>query len=217
VAQSDLLANEPIESDTRDPRVAAALDAPLLNEYTKAERYRAVLVHRTKRSALRMAAAMDHQIETAGTLRTAIEVEDDLARLTIAVNVPLGEKLQLTKFLAYGWSAQRSIPALRAQVDAALEGALRTGWDGLLTEQRQFLDEFWASADIEIDGAPELQQAVRFSRFHVLQAGARGESRAIPGTGPTGPGYGGHALSATGPLALRPTRYPRAAPPRTAI
>ncbi|WP_277670332.1 glycoside hydrolase family 65 protein [Saccharomonospora viridis] len=207
VAQSDLLANEPIESDTRDPRVAAALDAPLLNEYTKAERYRTVLVHRTKRSALRMAAAMDHQIETTGTLRTAIEVEDDLARLTIAVNVPLGEKLQLTKFLAYGWSAQRSIPALRAQVDAALEGALRTGWDGLLTEQRQFLDEFWASADIEIDGDPELQQAVRFSLFHVLQAGARGESRAIPGKGLTGPGYGGHAFWDTETFVLQQLTY----------
>ena len=164
-------------------------------------------VHRTKRSALRMAAAMDHQIETAGTLRTAIEVEDDLARLTIAVNVPSGKKLQLTKFLADGWSAQRSIPALRAQVDAALGGALRTGWDGLLTEQRQFLDEFWASADIEIDGDPELQQAVRFSLFHVLQAGARGESRAIPGKGLTGPGYGGHAFWDTETFVLQQLTY----------
>ena len=30
--------------------------------------------------------------------------------------------------------------------------------------------------------------------FHILQAGARGETRAIPGKGLTGPGYDGHAF-----------------------
>ncbi|GAA1230707.1 glycosyl hydrolase family 65 protein [Prauserella halophila] len=196
VAQSDLLANDPIEAETGDPRVAAALEAPLHGEYLTATDHRAVLVHRTSRSGLRMAAAMDHEIEAPGgsDLRTDITVEDDLARLTVAVDVAEGGSLRLTKYLGYGWSAQRSIPALRSQVDAALAGARQTGWEGLLAEQRRFLDDFWASADVEIEGDPELQQALRFSLFHVLQAGARGESRAIPGKGLTGPGYDGHAF-----------------------
>src|SRR5690606_12146820 len=40
----------------------------------------------------------------------------------------------------------------------------------------------------------EIQQAVRFSLFHVLQAGARAERRMIPAKGLTGPGYDGHAF-----------------------
>jgi alpha,alpha-trehalose phosphorylase len=40
----------------------------------------------------------------------------------------------------------------------------------------------------------EVQQAVRFGLFHVLQAGARAEGRAIPAKGLTGPGYDGHAF-----------------------
>ncbi|EHR51890.1 trehalose/maltose hydrolase or phosphorylase [Saccharomonospora marina XMU15] len=207
VAQSDMLTNEPIESDAADPRVAAALESPLAGEYAKAEDYRAVLVHRTKRSGLRMAAAMDHQIETSDGLRTDIEVEENLARLTIAVDVPKNGRLQITKYLAYGWSAQRSIPALRAQVDAALAGALQTGWDGMLAEQREFLDRFWDTADIELDGDAELQQAIRFALFHVLQAGARGESRAIPGKGLTGPGYDGHAFWDTESFVLQVLTY----------
>ncbi|MFC4002013.1 glycoside hydrolase family 65 protein [Prauserella oleivorans] len=207
VAQSDLLANEPIEADTGDPRVAAALEAPLQSEYMKAEGYRAVLVHRTKRSGLRVAAAMDHELDTCDGLRTDIAVEEDLARLTVAVDVPKGRKLRLTKFLGYGWSAQRSIPALRAQVDAALAGALQTGWEGLLAEQREFLDHFWSTADVEIDGDPELQQALRFALFHVLQAGARGESRAIPGKGLTGPGYDGHAFWDSDSFVLQTLTY----------
>ena len=194
VVQSDLLANEPIDSDTKDPRVAATLDDPLEAEDVFAEGRRAVLVHRTRRSKLRLAAAMDHELATDDGLRTEIHAEEDLARLTAAVDVPSGSKLCLTKYLGYGWSARRSGPALRAQVDAALAGAMQTGWDGLLAEQRRYLDDFWETADIVLVGDDELQQAVRFALFHVLQAGARGESRAIPAKGLSGPGYDGHSF-----------------------
>jgi alpha,alpha-trehalose phosphorylase len=195
VVQSDLLANEPVLSRTEDPRVAAALDQPLVSDYSWAEGTRAVLAHHARASGLRMAATMDHELhlEQDG-IRSEIHQRPDLARLTIAADVPKGSKLSLTKYLGYGWSSQRSSPALRAQVEAALIGALQTGWDGLLAEQRSFLDEFWDTADVEIEGDAELQQAVRFGLFHVLQAGARGETRAIPAKGLTGPGYDGHAF-----------------------
>jgi alpha,alpha-trehalose phosphorylase len=47
---------------------------------------------------------------------------------------------------------------------------------------------------VQLDGDPEIQQAVRFALFHVLQAGARAEGRAIPAKGLTGPGYDGHCF-----------------------
>ena len=97
------------------------------------------------------------------------------------------QRLRLVKFLAYGWSSERSLPAVRDQVEAALAGARHTGWDGLVDDQREYLDDFWERADVEIEGDAELQQAVRFALFHVLQAGARAEQRAIPAKGLTGP------------------------------
>jgi alpha,alpha-trehalose phosphorylase len=194
VLQSDLLANEPIESATKDPRVGAALDAPLIAEDAAGADLHAVLIHQTRRSKLRVAAGMGHIFDCGDGLMCDMHVEDDLARLTAAIDVSKGSKLAVTKFVGYGWSARRSVPALRAQVAAALAGAKQTGWQGLLAEQRAFLDDFWATADVEIEGDDELQQAVRFSLFHVLQAGARGESRAIPAKGLTGPGYDGHSF-----------------------
>ncbi|MBM7773593.1 alpha,alpha-trehalose phosphorylase [Actinokineospora baliensis] len=194
VVQSDLLANEPIESRTRDPRVALALKSPLAAEAHASTGLRAVLVHRTRESGLRIAAGMDHEVADTPGLRTEISAEEDLARLTVAADIPVGEALRLTKYVGYGWSSSRSGPALRAQVEAALAGALQTGWDGLLAEQREFLDDFWEAADVEVDGDDELHQALRLGLFHILQAGARGESRAIPGKGLTGPGYDGHAF-----------------------
>ncbi|QLY33106.1 glycoside hydrolase family 65 protein [Nocardia huaxiensis] len=194
VVQSDLLANEPAAATTRDPRLAAALDRPLVADFATARDYSALLAHHTRHSGLRMAAGIDHELELPGPARCSVQVEDDLARVTIAVDVAQGDRLRLTKYIAYGWSSRRSTPALRAQVAAALAAGMETGWDTLLRRQRDYLDEFWATADIEIDGDPELQQAVRFALFHVLQAGARGESRAIPAKGLTGPGYDGHAF-----------------------
>ncbi len=102
--------------------------------------------------------------------------------------------MTLTKYVAYGWSSQRSVPALRDQVAAALAEARHSGWDELCRAQREFLDDFWDGADVELEGDAELQQAVRFGLFHTLQAGARGEGRAIPAKGLTGPGYDGHCF-----------------------
>ncbi len=88
VVQSDLLANEPVDQRSGDPRVAAALDAPLVGDFAWAEQTRAVLAHHTRRSRLRMAAAMDHELDGGEGLRTSISAEGDLARFTAAVDVP---------------------------------------------------------------------------------------------------------------------------------
>jgi len=98
------------------------------------------------------------------------------------------------KLLAYGWSSQRSLPSLRDQAEAALTSAMRTGWEGLVRSQREYLDTIWDRADVEIEGDPALQQAVRFALFHVVQAALRAEQRAIPAKGLTGGGYDGHSF-----------------------
>ena len=137
---------------------------------------------------------MDHVIEGPEGWVFAAESRDDLGRVTITADIEPGQPLQVDKLLAYGWSSVRSLPSVRDQVDAALAAARKSGWDGLAKEQRAYLDEFWDNADVELDGDLELQQAVRFSIFHALQAGARAEQRAIPAKGLTGPGYDGHSF-----------------------
>ena len=121
-------------------------------------------------------------------------VFEDGGLVTATTVLQPGQRLRVIKFVAYGWSGERSLPAVRDQVWAALSAARQTGWDGLLAEQRAYLDDFWDRADVEVDGDPEIQQAVRFGLFHVLQAGARAEDRPIPAKGLTGPGYDGHAF-----------------------
>jgi len=195
VVQSQLIANESMPELSDDPRAAAALAAPLVGELAGARNLRAILVHRTRRSQLRVAAAMDHLIDgPEGTEASAEASDEDLARVQVTADLAPGRPLRIVKLLAYGWSAERSTPALRDQVAAALQGARHAGFEGLLAAQRDYLDDYWERCDVALEGDAELQQAVRFALFHTLQAGARGEQRAIAAKGLTGPGYDGHAF-----------------------
>ncbi len=213
VVQSNLVTNESQPGIDGDPRAAAALAAPLESEFYDGRDLRAALVHITKASKNRLAAAMDHIIEGPDGISVGNEAFPDVARVTIAADVAPGRPLRLVKLLAYGWSAERSGPAIRDQVAAALAEAKHIGWDGLTQKQRAYLDRFWEHADVELDGDAELQQAIRFGLFHVLQAGARGEQRAIPAKGLTGPGYDGHTFWDTESYVLPVLTYtrPRAA------
>jgi len=194
VVQSELVANEILPAQGKDPRDGAALASALECEEHQAQGTVGLLVHHTRASNLLIGAAMDHYIE--GPAEKVIESESsaDVARVSVITQLQPGERLRIVKFIAYGWSGLRSRPAIHDQVMAALAAARLTGWEGLLAEQRAYLDNFWANADVELDGDPEIQQAVRFALFHILQAGARGEGRPIPAKGLTGPGYDGHAF-----------------------
>jgi alpha,alpha-trehalose phosphorylase len=192
--QSELLANEELPSPNGDPRMAAVLDKALSCEFHNADEARVVLVHRTPSSGMLIGAAMDHLIDGPPGVQVESRSYNDGGIVTATVPLEPGQRLRIIKFVAYGWSQARSLTAVRDQVWAALSGARQAGWDGLLAEQREYLDEFWKNADVEIDGDTEVQQAVRFGLFHVLQAGARAENRAIPAKGLTGPGYDGHAF-----------------------
>jgi alpha,alpha-trehalose phosphorylase len=213
VVQSELVANEELPQRSGDPRVAAALDHPLRSLEHDVRDSVVYLAHETRRSKLRIATLMRHLWEGPEGTEVSSDSFDDVGRTTFIAGLAPGEELRIVKLVAYGWSSVRSVPALRDQVGAAVAAAAHTGWDGLKAEQRAYLDRYWAQADVVVEGDDEIQQAVRFSMFHVLQAGARAEGRAIPAKGLTGPGYDGHAFWDTETFVLPVLTYtlPRAA------
>jgi alpha,alpha-trehalose phosphorylase len=212
VVHSDLIANEQLPSSGGDPRVAAAIDSPLVSDLHLAQAGGVLVIHHARRSGLRMAASMYNLFDGTEKLQVNTSESADWARVAAIDVLEPGQRLRLVKLVAYGWSHQRSTPALGEQVADAAQAARAAGWDTLLAEQRAYLDDFWDHADVEIEGDPELQQAIRFALFHVLSAGARAEGIAIPAKGLTGTGYDGHsfwdtdlyivpALSHTAPVA----------------
>ncbi|MGH8969930.1 MAG: glycoside hydrolase family 65 protein, partial [Actinomycetes bacterium] len=194
IVQSELVANEAQPKLSRDPRVAAVLENPLVCVEHDIEDQGAILVHCSRASELLMAAGMDHIVEGPGRVEIETDARPDWARTNVVCMLAPGETLRVVKMLAYGWSSLRSLPSLRDQVAAGLIGARYSGFEGLLEQQRDYLEDFWDAADVIVAGDAELQQAVRFGLFHVLQSGARAERRCIPAKGLTGPGYDGHTF-----------------------
>ena len=115
VVQSEMVANEQLPDLGRDPRTTAVLEHPLEAEAHTADGTEAVMVHRTRESGLRVAAGMRHEVD--GPPNTDLDLwgSPDVCRLTIATRLGAGETLRIVKFLAYGWSSQRTRPACRTR------------------------------------------------------------------------------------------------------
>jgi alpha,alpha-trehalose phosphorylase len=63
------------------------------------------------------------------------------------------------------------------------------------------MDDFWRRSDVKVRDVKEdrtkrstveIQQAIRFNLFHILQASARAEDTGVPAKGLTGQAYEGH-------------------------
>ncbi|MGK5678484.1 glycoside hydrolase family 65 protein [Actinoplanes sp. URMC 104] len=191
---SDLVVDEDLPPPREDdPRASAILQDP----FAPVSHDDDVLIHRTRRSGLLVAAAVTHT-----GAEGSVTTEPDLIRWTAT-----GEgEITFDKFLAYRWDGALPAPG-RDEVLADRDAAARDGFDTLLAEQRAYLDDFWEGADVEVDGDPEIQQAVRFGLFHVLQAGAQAGPHPIPAKGLTGNGYDGHTLWDTESFVLRMLTY----------
>ncbi len=202
--QSNLIANQTESVAGDDPRSGKALGAALESQLHKKDGLRVVLAHTTRSSGLSLAAGMEHVIDAEDEPQTRTESEPDLGRVTISTRLTPGKPLRVVKLLAYHWSSIESIEWLRDQVDASLENAVAESFDGLAQSQEEILTEFWDRGDVEIDGDPEIQQALRFAQFQLLQASARAEGKPIAAKGLTGPGYDGHAFWDTEGFVLLP-------------
>ena len=75
-----------------------------------------------------------------------------------------------------------------------LAEAQAVGFDRLLDEHRQAWARRWAQADIEVDGDPDTQLALRFALFHLLSCASTAGEAAVGARGLTGLAYAGHVF-----------------------
>lgn len=195
VIKSDLLLH-PENGDTAcyDPRCGRALEDGVLekiDEWTRDQQ--AVVAYRARTSGLLMAAGMDHRVAK-GEPADAPHVlsDDDWTRVVYRFDVQKGETVKLLKYLAYHHDPDEPPPELVFRTIETLDRAASRGIEPVLIDQRRFVDDFWERGDIRVEGAPLLQQSVRFSLFQLLQATARVQGHGVPAKGLTGHGYEGH-------------------------
>ena len=153
---------------------------------------RAVLGYQCTHSGMTLAVATDHGIETENEYEVLTQVEQDVAKHVFRIRAEPGRPIRITKTVSYHTS--RNVPA-RELVDRCrrtLDRVLDEGVEKQFADQRGWMDAYWARSDVEVEGRPQLQQAIRWNLFQLAAAAGRAEGNGIPAKGVTGSGYSGH-------------------------
>ncbi|GAA3549860.1 glycoside hydrolase family 65 protein [Nocardioides daeguensis] len=180
---------------TADPRRAEDFDRrvlePRIHEADPATG-RLKLGYRAAQSGMTLGVVADHRLETEAPYSLEVRAEDDIAKAIYRVAAEPGVPVVLTKLVSFHTAA--TVPP-RELIDRCERTLARTHEEGVAHQyaaQKAWLEGFWARADVEVEGHPDLQQAIRWNLFSVLQASARAEGQGIAAKGVTGSGYGGH-------------------------
>ncbi|MCU1537759.1 MAG: kojibiose phosphorylase [Humibacillus sp.] len=176
-----------------DPRKASTLLERVLDPQSHwTSQRRTVLSYKCVNSGMTLAVAVDHELATESDYEELSHVEEDLGKKIYRVKGKVGQTIRLTKVAAY--HSSRGVPT-RELVDRArrtLDRVRDTGVAECHEEQRRWLDRFWADSDVEVQGHPAIQQAVRWNLFQLAQASGRIEQLGVPAKGVSGSGYEGH-------------------------
>ena len=150
----------------------------------------------TKGSHLTVACGSVHELWCDGQTVTNVnwmaeEGEmDTISRVSLSAKE--GKCVTLDKFICYSTSLDMEKEKLEAFVQDELAAAKSEGYEKLKEQQKNYMQDFWKTADVEIKGNEELQQGLHFNLFHIIQSAGRDGKTGMGAKGLSGEGYEGH-------------------------
>ena len=189
-------------SDTDDPRLAKAVSGRILHQranYSKDRRI--VLCHGTENSLLKLACATESVLESSCPYSYKTVHTADSGQVAFTIDARPGSPIHLTKYMVYHTSDTASVEELCGRAEWTMDRVVTQGFQQLLVSQEHYMEDFWRRSDVQIKdisedrtkrSTVEIQQAIRFNLFHILQASARAEDAGVPAKGLTGQAYEGH-------------------------
>jgi alpha,alpha-trehalose phosphorylase len=203
VISSEIKANEPSVSENGDdPRQTRVFPNRVLHPQTHyAKDRRIVLCHATEKSRMTLTCAADHDLETSCPHTYSVMHDENFGQVAFTIEAGPGDQINLTKCMVYHTSMTASAEELCGRAEWTMDRVMAQGFEELLASQEQYLDDFWDRSDVRIRDiredrtkrtTVEMQQAIRFNLFHILQASARAEDTGVSAKGLTGEAYEGH-------------------------
>jgi len=151
-----------------------------------------MLGYRCANSGMTLGCAYRHLIESGCSYRAETTTGADLAKTVFTVRAEPDAPIRIVKFVAYHTSTGVPADELADRCSRTLDRAVDDGPERILADQREWLDGFWESSDVEIEEDEAGQQALRWNLFQLAQASARTQEQGIAAKGVTGGGYEGH-------------------------
>ena len=203
VISSEVATNEPsARSNEDDPRLARAFSGRVLHPRTNYSKDRCiVLCHATEKSRFTLACATDNALESSCPHSYRVAHTADFGQVAFTIEARAGCPIQLTKYMVYHASQTAGAEELCGRAEWTMDRVVNQGFPQLLASQEHYMDDFWRRSDVRIKdiredrikrSTVEIQQAIRFNLFHILQASARAEDTGVPAKGLTGQAYEGH-------------------------
>jgi alpha,alpha-trehalose phosphorylase len=203
VISSEMKADEPsVFTNANDPRQTRVFAGRVLHYRTSyAKDRRIVLCHATEKSRLMLACATDHALETSCPHAHKVSHTEDFGQIAFTIDARPGCPIDLTKFMVYHTSGTASAEELCGRAEWTMDRMATQGFQQLLLSQEQYMEDYWRRGDVRVRdvreertkrSTVEIQQAIRFNLFHILQASARAEDAGVPAKGLTGQAYEGH-------------------------
>jgi len=203
VISSEMAAHEPVaHTNSEDPRQARVFVGRVLHPRTSYSKdCRIVLCHATEGSRLTLTCATDHLFETSCQHAHKIAYTEDFGQVAFTIQARANCPIHLTKYMVYHTSQTASVEELCGRAEWTMDRVVNQGFHQLLASQEQYMDDFWRRSDVQVQDTKEertkrstveIQQAIRFNLFHILQAAARAEDAGVPAKGLTGRAYEGH-------------------------
>jgi alpha,alpha-trehalose phosphorylase len=203
VISSEMVAHEPVaDTNSDDPRQARVFAGRALHPRTSyAKDRRIVLCHATEKSRLTLTCATDHLLETSCQHAHKVAYTEDFGQVAFTIEAKPNCPIHLTKYMVYHTSQTASVEELCGRAEWTMDRVVNQGLHQLLASQEEYMDDFWRRSDVRVRdtredrtkrSTVEIQQAIRFNLFHILQASARAEDAGVPAKGLTGRAYEGH-------------------------
>lgn len=112
---------------------------------------------------------------------------------TFKLHLRKGESACITKFFSFYTSQDINPRQIKAKTIKTLRKAVMKGFDQLIKEHTNVWLKKWKSANIEIEGDPDIERVIRFNIYHLLITGSEDNNNISIGARTlTGEGYRGH-------------------------
>lgn len=173
--------------DKNDPRVASGHAKRL--HVTNCALYNdvAVLEVEAYRSKLKNAVATSYHLTSEAKFDHKVLEGEIETRITF----PLKEKVTFTKTNMFTDTLRHGEETVEAAIK--LQQNYKTqSLEQVWKDQTTYLNAFWETADIQINGDQLLQEGIRFNLYHLLQSAGRDKHSNISAKGLSGEGYEGH-------------------------
>ena len=115
---------------------------------------------------------------------------DNQATCIIRTKARKGEKFKLVKYAVFCDSIRNE--NYKEQAALEMKKALAIPLNELYKKQEEYLKDYWENCFVEIDGDEELDMALKFNLYQLLQSVSKDEFGNIAPKGLSGDGYEGH-------------------------